>query len=97
MKKRFEQPRRKTRIYNLKIYLDTCCLSHPFNDQTQVRIRRETEAIETILGYFRTGLWPWIVSKALAFEVDNNRNWIQRVQYEWLQEVTQNENPKDDK
>jgi anti-sigma factor ChrR (cupin superfamily) len=64
----------------LKIYLDTCCLSRPFNDQTPTRIRRETEAIEIILKNFSTGDWHWIASGVLAFEVDNNRDVSQRIQ-----------------
>ena len=63
---------------NLKIYLDTCCLSRPFNDQTQDRIRQETDAIERIIEYFGTKDWHWIVSGALVYEVNNNPNWIQR-------------------
>ena len=70
----------KTPFYNWKIYLDTCCLSRPFNDQTQDRIRRETEAIEKILKNFGTGDWHWIVSGALSFEVDNNRDVSQRIE-----------------
>jgi predicted nucleic acid-binding protein len=62
----------------LKIYLDTCCLSRPFNDQTQIRIQRETQAIQIILESFVTGEWQWIVSEVLKIEVDNNKDWIQR-------------------
>lgn len=69
-----------TQIHNLKIYLDTCCLSRPFNDQRQTRIRRETEAIEIILKNFSTGDWHWIASEVLTFEVENNRNVSQRIQ-----------------
>lgn len=68
----------RTPLYNWKIYLDTCCLSRPFNDQTQVRIRRETEAIEKIFDAFTTGNWLWVVSGALTHEVNNNPNWIER-------------------
>lgn len=64
----------------MKIYLDTCCLSRPFNDQTPARIRRETEAIEIILKNFSTGDWHWIVSGVLTLEVDNNRDVSQRIQ-----------------
>lgn len=32
-----------------KIYLDTCCLNRPFDDQTQERIRLESEAVLAIL------------------------------------------------
>ena len=70
----------QTQNQNLKIYLDTCCLSRPFNDQTQDRIRRETAAIEIILKNFNTGDWSWIVSRALSLEVDNNRNVSQRLE-----------------
>ena len=68
----------KTLLHNWKIYLDTCCLSRPFNDQISIRIRRETEAVEMILKNFSTGDWSWIVSGALTFEVDNNRDMSQR-------------------
>ena len=68
----------KTLLYNWKIYLDTCCLSRPFNNQTPIRIRQETEAIEIILKNFSTGDWSWIVSRALTLEVDNNRDMRQR-------------------
>ena len=62
----------------MKIYLDTCCLSRPFNDQAQIRIRRETEAVEEIFDAFINGRWTWIISEALIYEVNNNPNWIQR-------------------
>ena len=68
----------KTLLHNWKIYLDTCCLSRPFNDQISIRIRRETKAVEMILKNFSTGDWSWIVSGALTFEVDNNRDMSQR-------------------
>lgn len=68
----------KTPFYSWKIYLDTCCLSRPFNDQISIRIRRETEAVEMILKNFSTGDWSWIVSGALTLEVDNNRDMRQR-------------------
>ena len=62
----------------MKIYLDTCCLNRPFNDQTQARIRRETEAIQTLLKYCFTEQWLWITSDVLIFEVNNTPNQIQR-------------------
>lgn len=68
----------KTLLHNWKIYLDTCCLSRPFNDQISIRIRRETKAVEMILKNFSTGDWSWIVSGALTFEVDNNQDMSQR-------------------
>ena len=70
----------KILLHNWKIYLDTCCLSRPFNDQTPIRIRRETEAVEMILKNFSTSDWSWIVSGVLTLEVDNNRDVSQRDQ-----------------
>ncbi|HEX8363490.1 MAG TPA: PIN domain-containing protein [Longimicrobium sp.] len=33
----------------IRIYLDTCCLNRPFDDQTQDRVRAEAEAIVRII------------------------------------------------
>ena len=52
-----------------KIYLDTCCLNRPFDDQTQARIRRETEAVQAILARFFTSDWQWITSTVLVNEI----------------------------
>ena len=52
-----------------KIYLDTCCLNRPFNDQTQARICRETEAVQTILARFFTSDWQWVTSTVLVNEI----------------------------
>ena len=38
----------------MKIYLDVCCLNRPFDDQSQERIRLESEAVITILGRSKT-------------------------------------------
>jgi len=38
----------------VKIYLDVCCLNRPFDDQSQERIRLESEAVITILGRSKT-------------------------------------------
>ncbi len=52
------------------IYLDACCLNRPFNDQTQDRIRLETEAIVLIMGHLQTDQWRWIGSEVLGTEID---------------------------
>ena len=36
-----------------RVYLDVCALCRPFDDQTQMRIRLETEAVQLILSYVR--------------------------------------------
>jgi hypothetical protein len=52
-----------------KIYLDVCCLNRPFDDQTQSRIRLETEAILEIVSRCRTGEWELLSSTALESEI----------------------------
>lgn len=67
------------------IYLDTCCLSRPFDTQTQHRVIRETRAIMQILDCFREGYWHWISSEVLVTEVNRASNLEQRVQIKrWL-------------
>ena len=55
-----------------RIYLDNCCLSRLFDDQTQDRIRLETEAIMPIIEQFETGQWRWISSEVSISEADQN-------------------------
>ena len=54
----------------MDIYLDVCCLNRPFDDQTQPRIRLESEAILLIMERFGSGEWTWVGSVVMAFEVD---------------------------
>jgi hypothetical protein len=53
-----------------KIYLDTCCLNRPFDDQTQARIRLEAEAILMIFTRCETDDWEWISSEVVDLEID---------------------------
>ena len=52
-----------------KIYLDTCALNRPFDDQAQARVRLETEAVEHLLKAVTDGRLEWIVSDVILFEV----------------------------
>lgn len=36
-----------------RVYVDVCALSRPFDDQTQARIRLETEAVKLLLSHVR--------------------------------------------
>ncbi len=54
----------------MKIYLDVCCLNRPFDDQTQDRIRLETEAIYTILKKIELGEFELINSDIIFYEVE---------------------------
>jgi predicted nucleic acid-binding protein len=53
-----------------KVYLDNCVLNRPFDDQSQERIRLETEAIILLLARLERREWIWLGSQALQFEID---------------------------
>ena len=54
----------------MKVYLDNCVLSRPFDDQSQERIRLETEAIILLLARLERKEWIWLGSQALEIEID---------------------------
>ena len=74
----------QTHLKNWKIYLDTCCLNRLFNDQTQVRIRQETEAVKVILARFFTAQWQWLSSTVLMNEISKTPNKTLRTEIEDL-------------
>lgn len=53
----------------MRIYLDNCCLQRPLDNQTQPRIRVETEAVFAVLAIVRSGNVSLCNSEALAFEI----------------------------
>ena len=57
-----------------RIYFDTCCLNRPFDDQSQVRIRLESEAILHIIGRCASGELSWVASDILDFEIRQTRD-----------------------
>jgi predicted nucleic acid-binding protein len=54
----------------MKIYLDTCSLNRPFDDQGQERIRLETESVMIILSRLQRKEWTWLGSQVLDIEID---------------------------
>jgi predicted nucleic acid-binding protein len=56
----------------MKIYMDACCLNRPFDDQRQLRIRLESEAIMIMLEKFQNGEWVWLGSEVLLYELRQN-------------------------
>lgn len=54
----------------MKIYLDNCCLNRPFDDQTQIRIRLEAEAVLLVLAECVKGNWEWVGSEILDLEIN---------------------------
>ena len=53
----------------LSIYLDVCCMNRPYDDQSQERIRLESESIRLILERIASGEWSWVGSEAMVDEV----------------------------
>jgi predicted nucleic acid-binding protein len=58
----------------MKIYLDACCLNRPFDDQSQARIRVESEIIIFILSRIYEKEWEWIGSEILELELEQTPN-----------------------
>ncbi|WP_295582553.1 hypothetical protein [uncultured Lamprocystis sp.] len=53
----------------MRLYLDCCCLQRPYDDQTQPRIRVETEAVLAILAAVQSGDVTLLSSEALDYEL----------------------------
>lgn len=58
----------------MKIYLDVCCLNRPFDDQTQLRIHLESEAVLAIIKQVEQAGWTWVSSEALIYEISKTPN-----------------------
>lgn len=56
----------------MRIYLDMCCLKREFDDQTQLRVQFETEAIIAVLGWVAEGRASTFRSP--AHDLENARN-----------------------
>ncbi|HEU4886207.1 MAG TPA: PIN domain-containing protein [Longimicrobium sp.] len=56
----------------IRIYLDTCCLNRPLDNQSQQRVRLESEAIIIILRRVARGEWTMIGSGAIDDEIAAN-------------------------
>ncbi len=62
----------------MKVYLDNCALNRPIDDQSQERIRLETEAIMLILSRLERKEWAWCGSQALIIEIEKTPDPEQR-------------------
>lgn len=68
----------------MRLYLDLCCFNRPYDDQSQTRIRLETEAKLVIQQKIRGGECELLWSSSLDFE--NSRNPFEEHMYairEW--------------
>ena len=53
----------------MRLYLDACCLNRPFDDQSQLRVHLESEAVLAICERAEEGTWTLLSSTALTFEL----------------------------
>ncbi len=58
----------------LTIYLDVCCLNRPFDDQSQDKIRLESESVLLVLQHFESEDWQWVKSSVIDHEIDQTPN-----------------------
>ena len=56
----------------MRIYLDLCCFNRPYDDQSQPRIRIETEAKIVIQQKLKNGEHEFLWSSILDFECAKN-------------------------
>jgi len=58
----------------MRVYLDVCCLNRPFDDQSQPRVRLETQAVLLVLENFSSRKWEWVGSEMVLYEINRNPN-----------------------
>ena len=58
----------------MKVYLDACCWSRPFDDQAQSRIRLEAEAVLSIIISSKIGDFMLAASDVIEFELSGIAN-----------------------
>lgn len=69
----------------MRVYLVTCCLNRPFDDQTQLRIRLESAAIHAIITHVETGRLFLVWSDVLDLEVSKTWDLARRSELQRLQ------------
>lgn len=77
-----------------RVYVDVCALCRPFDDQSQMRIRLETDALQLILGNVRAGNLDLIVSRVHQLEISAIPDLAERTHLElMLQQIGKRVNP----
>jgi len=62
----------------IRLYLDVCCLSRPFDDQSQDKVRLETEAIIGILQRCENIEWELVGSDIIKLEIEKNQDYVKK-------------------
>ena len=56
----------------MKVYMDVCSLNRPFDDQTQAKIRLETEAVLGVIHLCALGTFEMVISVIVSVELNKN-------------------------
>jgi predicted nucleic acid-binding protein len=67
--------------------MDVCCLCRPFDDQSQDKVRMETEAIVGMLARCATRDWVLICSDIIKLETNKNKDMQRKQKLLLLQEL----------
>ena len=62
------------------VYLDVCALCRPFDDQSFVRVRMESDAVKLILQRIRDGLLKLVLSPVHSLEISGITDVIERTE-----------------
>lgn len=77
-------------IGTMKIYLDNCCLNRPFDDQSNLRIRLESEAVKVVLSLCEQNKWYLISSEIVEFEIKNTPDQARKKAFEAINSLASN-------
>jgi predicted nucleic acid-binding protein len=73
-----------TQQLHRRVYLDVCALNRPLDDQNQMRIRLEADAVQLILSYVRSRDLVLVISPAHRVEITANPDPARRQHMESL-------------
>lgn len=68
----------------MKIYLDVCCLNRPFDDQMQLRVHLETEAIMAVIERVKRREWTCVSGEVVFDEIAQTSDKNRRMNLELL-------------
>lgn len=73
----------------MRIYLDVCCLSRPFDDPAQDRVRLESEAVLSILSRCQAENWILLSSEVVDIEISKIPDDDRRQKVSFLPSIAQ--------
>ena len=72
------------RVRGIPIYIDVCAMSRPFDEQSYLRVRLETEAVNLILSKVRDGYYKLLVSPVHRKEIAAIPDMFERIELQTL-------------